>query len=159
MARPPDNEVTREGRIAPIGVTPDERAAIERAASVLGTTIAGAVRALPRVLWERDVLLDAAFPDGLSRDDLNAVIDVMNGHKDLFGPEAGDALLGEMLYADLADHGDEAYADLARRVEALPHAQRVALEVWAMMLWARSEDDEYWEAELAKRAADGDEPS
>lgn len=140
-------------------ITPDERTAIERAASALGTTIAGAVRALPRVLWERDVLLDAVFPDGFSRDDLNAIIDVMNGHKRVAGPEAGDALLGQMLYADLADHGDEAYAELARRVEALPHAQRVALELCAMMLWERSEDEAYWEAEIAKRAADGEDPS
>lgn len=159
MARTPDNDVTREGAIAPIRVTPTERAAIERAASALGTTTAGAVRALPRVLWERDVLLDAVFPDGLSRDDLNAVIDVMNGQRLLVGPEAGDALLGERLYADLADHGDEAYAELARRVVALPHAQRVALEVWAMMLWERSDDDAYWAAELAKRAPDSEEPS
>lgn len=140
-------------------ITPDERAAIERAASALGTTMAGAVRALPRVLWERDVLIDATFPDGLSRADLSAILDVMKRQRPLAGPESGDALLGEMLYADLADHGDEAYADLARRVEALPHAQRVALEVWAMMLWERSEDEAYWAAELAKRAVDGEDES
>lgn len=157
MARTPDNDVTREGQLAPIRVTPHERASIERTATALGTTIAGAVRALPRVAWERDVLLDASFPDGFSQGDLNAVIDVMNGHKQLVGPESGDALLGEKLYADLADHGDEAYAELARRVVALPHSQRVALEVWAMMLWERSDDDAYWAAELAKRAADGAE--
>lgn len=80
------------------------------------------------------------------------LLDVMNGERLLVGPESGDALLGERLYADLTDHGDEGYAELARRVEALPHAQRVALEVWAMMLWERSDDDAYWEAELAKRA-------
>lgn len=157
MARPPDNKVTREGALSPIRVNPEESVAIERAASALGTTIAGAVRALPRLLWERDVLLDASFPDGLSREDLNVVLDVMNGQRLVVGPESGDALLGERLYADLADHGDKAYAKLSRRVAKLPHNQRVAIEVWAMMLWERSDDDAYWNAELSKRAADGAE--
>lgn len=119
-------------------------------------TASSAVRDLPRIVWERDVLLDSAFPDGFSRDELNAIVDVMNGQRLMVGPESGDALLGERLYADLADHGDKAYAKLSRRVAKLPHSQRVALEVWAMMLWERSNDTDYWNAELSKRAADTD---
>jgi hypothetical protein len=155
MARTPDNKVTRETPLQ-VKMNPEERAAFDRAVERLGGTASSAVRDLPRIAWERDVLLDAGFPDGFSQDELNAIIDVMNGHKQLVGPESGDALLGEKLYADLADHGDEAYAELARRVVALPHSQRVALEVWAMMLWERSDDTDYWNAELAKRAVDGE---
>lgn len=156
MARTPDNDVPRETQIQ-VRLTQVEKASIERTSDALGLSPSEAVRELPRIAWERDVLLDASFPNGLRREDLSAILDVMNGQRLLVGPESGDALLGEKLYADLADHGDEGYAELARRVEALPHAQRVALEVWAMMLWERSDDDAYWAAEIAKRASDGAE--
>lgn len=156
MARTPDNKVTRKTPLQ-AKMNTEERAAFDRAVERLGGTASSVVRDLPRIAWERDVLLDAGFPDGLTRDDLNAVLDVMNGHKLLVGPESGDALLGERLYADLADHGDKAYAKLSRRVAKLPHSQRVALEVWAMMLWERSDDTDYWNAELSKRAAETDD--
>lgn len=86
------------------------------------------------VALEREAL--ARLQGQFTAAELRACLDVANGLLLVEG------FLGEHLAADLADHGDPAYAALAGRVATLHRFDRAVLELWCRRWWAAGTDEE-----------------
>lgn len=69
--RPPDNDVTRAGSLAPIRVSPEERTAIEDAAAQLGLKVAEYVRTAP----ERDDAVRLFLAGAVTREGLREIFE------------------------------------------------------------------------------------
>lgn len=145
----------REKMLAPIRISENEHARIEKAAGDRGETIAEAIRNMPRIWTERESLVYAALETirgVFTRHEVNHILAALNG---LYLAHEADngALLGSHVAVEVHDtfrqHEDVAPKKLAARIFKLPKATRIALELWAADLWRISQEDEAWEEQIA----------